>query len=162
MDKELINLLERLCSLSDDDLVGMVNHTSSQYRPEVITFAKVILGRRGFSLNKKGNIVDHRNVHRKKAKRLVDSSSAKGETSPRQDHTELNRGLVVLLCPRCDSRLEYVGTRRLHEDKSLSVLGELGEMYKKGASELLDVYVCRHCGCAELFVDGTGEEFRPQ
>jgi hypothetical protein len=160
MDKELVKLLERLCSLSDDDLIAIVSTGSAQYRPEVITLAKVVLGRRGFSLNKKGNIVNHRNDSTKKAKRALNSDTGTGENRP--NHTELNRGLMLMLCPRCNSRLEYIGTRRLHEDKSLGVLGELGEMYKKGASELLDVYVCRHCGCTELFVDGMGEELRPQ
>jgi hypothetical protein len=42
------------------------------------------------------------------------------------------------------------------------VLGELGEMYKSGAHSFLDVYVCGQCGHAEFFVDGIGEQYRPQ
>jgi hypothetical protein len=152
MDTELTKLLERLCDLHDDDLIKIVNHNRGDYRSEVIVFARVILVRRGFSVNKKGKILG-----RKQGK--VQSRPAQ---QSQVDASSLNRGLIQVECPRCKATLEYAGTRRLHEDKSLSVLSELGEMYKKGASEFLDVYICRKCGRAELFVDGIGEELRPQ
>ena len=151
MDKELIKLLERLSDLPDDDLINIVNHNTGEYRPEVIVLARIVLVRRGFSVNKRAKIIDHRKVE---AQRREAKQGAR--------HLELNRGLIQMECPRCGAKLEYAGTKRLHEDKTLSVLGELGEMYKKGASEFLDVYICRKCGRAELFVDGIGEDLRPQ
>jgi uncharacterized C2H2 Zn-finger protein len=61
-------------------------------------------------------------------------------------------------CPRCDMRLEFVGTKKFHEGTRWGVLGELGELFTN--REQFDVYVCPRCGRVELFVDGIGEEFR--
>jgi hypothetical protein len=62
-------------------------------------------------------------------------------------------------CPRCDTGLEYVGTKAFHEGARWGFLGELGELFVN--KEQFDVYVCKRCGRVELFVDGIGEEFRP-
>lgn len=63
-------------------------------------------------------------------------------------------------CPRCDLELEFVGTKRFHEGSRAApfVLAELGELFVH--RESFDVYVCPRCGRVELFLDGTGEEFR--
>jgi len=62
-------------------------------------------------------------------------------------------------CPRCETRLNYVGTKRFHEGTRWGVLGDIGELFTN--RESFDVYVCPRCGRVELFVDGIGEEFRP-
>ena len=62
-------------------------------------------------------------------------------------------------CPRCDTDLDYVGTKSFHEGTRWGFLGELGELFVN--KESFDVYVCQRCGRVELFVDGIGEEFRP-
>lgn len=62
-------------------------------------------------------------------------------------------------CPRCNTELEYVGTRKFHEGTRWGFFGELGELFVN--REHFDVYVCPRCGRVELFVDGIGEEFRP-
>ena len=66
-----------------------------------------------------------------------------------------------MLCPRCETRLDYVGTKKFHEGSRAMpfLLGEIGELFVK--REHFDVYVCPRCGRVELFVDGIGEEFRP-
>jgi hypothetical protein len=62
---------------------------------------------------------------------------------------------------RCDTELQYVGTKRFHEGTRGwgFALGDLGELFVN--RESFDVYVCGRCGRVELFVDGIGEEFRP-
>lgn len=66
-----------------------------------------------------------------------------------------------MICPRCETDLEYVGTKKFHEGSRAApfLLGEVGELFVK--REHFDVYVCPRCGRVELFVDGIGEEFRP-
>lgn len=66
-----------------------------------------------------------------------------------------------MICPRCETDLEYVGTKKFHEGSRAApfILGEIGELFVK--REHFDVYVCPRCGRVELFVDGIGEEFRP-
>jgi hypothetical protein len=61
-------------------------------------------------------------------------------------------------CSRCDTRLEFVGTKKFHEGTRWGVLGELAELFTN--REHFDVYVCPRCGRVELFIDGIGEEFR--
>lgn len=63
-------------------------------------------------------------------------------------------------CPRCETRLDFVGTKAFHEGTRLGFLGEIGELFVN--RERFDVYVCPRCGRVELFVDGIGEEFREQ
>jgi len=64
-----------------------------------------------------------------------------------------------MLCPRCSTGLEYVGTKKFHEGRRWGFLGEIGELFVK--REHFDVYCCQRCGRVELFVDGIGEQFRP-
>jgi uncharacterized protein YbaR (Trm112 family) len=64
-----------------------------------------------------------------------------------------------IICPACKRDLEFVGTKRFHEGANWGVLGELGELFVK--RERFDVYLCPRCGKIELFLDGTGQEFRP-
>lgn len=65
-----------------------------------------------------------------------------------------------LVCSRCETRLDFVGTKAFHEGTRLGFLGEIGELFVN--RERFDVYVCPRCGRVELFVDGIGEEFRKQ
>ncbi|HYV32318.1 MAG TPA: hypothetical protein VEO53_14600, partial [Candidatus Binatia bacterium] len=65
-----------------------------------------------------------------------------------------------LLCARCDTALDFVGTKRFHEGSRWGVLGDLGELFVK--RERFDVFVCPRCGRVEFFVDGIGEEYRAQ
>jgi hypothetical protein len=62
-------------------------------------------------------------------------------------------------CPRCDCKLDYVGTKLFHEGTRWGVLGDLGELFVN--KERFDVYCCPRCGRVEFFVDGIGEELRP-
>ena len=62
-------------------------------------------------------------------------------------------------CPRCDCKLDYVGTKSFHEGTRWGVLGDLGELFVN--RERFDVYCCPRCGRVEFFVDGIGEELRP-
>jgi hypothetical protein len=62
-------------------------------------------------------------------------------------------------CARCESSLDYVGTKSFHEGTRWGVLGELGELFVN--KERFDVFVCGRCGRVELFIDGIGEQFRP-
>ncbi len=155
MDKELVQLLENLCDLTDDDLIRMVNSDSAKYRPEVIALARVVMKRRGYALSKNGSKIENKKTE------SPESKNKPPESGGEEKAAKLNKLLMTIYCPRCNARLEYVGTRRLNEEKTLSILGELGEMYKSGAHEFLDVYTCRHCGHVEFFVDGVGDELRP-
>ncbi len=65
-----------------------------------------------------------------------------------------------LRCPRCPATLDYVGTKKFHEGARWGLLGELGELFVN--RERFDIYVCPRCGRVEFFVDGIGEDFRPQ
>ena len=73
--------------------------------------------------------------------------------------TETERHPDPMSCPRCDIHIEYVGTKKFHEGTRWGVFGEIGELFVN--KERFDVYVCPRCGRVELFVDGIGEEFRP-
>ncbi|HLG16296.1 MAG TPA: hypothetical protein VJH03_17585 [Blastocatellia bacterium] len=148
--QDLQALTERAATLSDDELFNMINVDYERYRPESLAIAREEMLKRGYKISRRGKV-----TARRKTGQQSDGATRPGEeTQPRQEPKQL-------LCQRCRIRLEYVGTRRMHEDKALSVLGELGEMFKKGAHEFLDVYVCRRCGRVELFVDGIGDELRP-
>jgi hypothetical protein len=63
-------------------------------------------------------------------------------------------------CPRCPAKLEYQGTKKFHEGANWGILGELGEIFVN--RQQFDVYTCPRCGRVEFFVDGIGEQFRPQ
>ncbi len=64
-----------------------------------------------------------------------------------------------MVCPRCSTGLDYVGTKSFHEGRRWGFLGEIGELFVN--REHFDVYCCGRCGRVELFIDGIGEEFRP-
>ena len=66
----------------------------------------------------------------------------------------------VLTCPRCQKELTYVGTKKFHEGTRWGILGDLGELFVN--KEKFDVYCCPKCGRVEFFVDGIGEDLRPQ
>jgi len=72
----------------------------------------------------------------------------------------VTNGVNPLSCARCNQKLDYVGRKRFHEGANWGVFGELGELFVK--REHFDVYVCNRCGRVEFFVDGIGEEYRPQ
>ena len=150
MDKELIELVEKLSSLSDDELIRAINNDYASYRSEALTIARLVMKRRGYSFSRKGYVIDNR-------KTPPPASEAGGK----ERAEELNKLLTTINCPRCQTKLDYVGTRRLKEERSIAALGELGEMYKSGAHEFLDVYTCGRCGHVEFFVDGLGDELRP-
>ena len=71
----------------------------------------------------------------------------------------MSPGTSSIRCPRCDKRLDYVGTKKFHEGTRWGLLGEIGELFTN--REHFDVYVCPRCGRVELFVDGIGEDLRP-
>jgi len=68
--------------------------------------------------------------------------------------------MKILECPRCNEPLEHLGTKRFHEGTNWGLLGEIGELFVK--RDRFDVYACPRCGRVEFFVDGVGEERRPQ
>ena len=159
MDKELVKLLEQISSLPDDDLKRMIYQDSKSYRSEAIAFAKVVMAKRGYTSTKKRKASENR---RATAPKLKEQPSA--PASLQKEGGSLAESNIVVrsvACLRCNTELKYVGTRRLHEEKSMSILGELGEMFKNGAQEFLDVCICQKCGHAELFADGVGEDSRP-
>lgn len=163
MDKELVQLLEQLCDQPDKDLIKMVNEDSAGYRSEAIGLARIVLKRRGYSLVKKGRRIGNKKEEppeNQSSKPEPDNASPQS-ASEKKLAAELNKLSIMMYCPRCNTKLDYVGTRRLNEEKTLGVLGELGQMYKDGAHEFLDVYTCSQCGHVEFFVDGVGEELRP-
>jgi hypothetical protein len=46
-----------------------------------------------------------------------------------------NRGdLRPLFCPRCEQRLEFVGTKDLHSGTNWGIFGELGELFVKSGA----------------------------
>jgi hypothetical protein len=139
------NLAENLAALSDDELIDMINIHFQQYRPDALIIARAEMLKRGYHISKKGKV----------------TNPQKAEEKPNEGTAPVVQKPGPPLCPRCRAELEYAGTRRLNDDKEMSVLGELGEMFKSGAHEFLDVYICRKCGHVDLFVDGIGEEFRP-
>jgi hypothetical protein len=63
-------------------------------------------------------------------------------------------------CPRCREPLSYIGSKAFHEGTRWGLLGGVGELFVN--RERFDVYCCPRCGRVEFFVDGIGEEFRPQ
>ena len=65
-----------------------------------------------------------------------------------------------IFCPRCDRKLDFVGTKKFHEGtRAWDFMGGIWELFKN--RENFDVYMCPRCGRVEFFADGVGEEFRP-
>ena len=63
-------------------------------------------------------------------------------------------------CGRCGVSMNFGGTKRFHEGTNWGWVGEIGEFFVR--KERFDVYVCPRCGVVEFFVDGIGEDLRPQ
>jgi hypothetical protein len=83
---------------------------------------------------------------------------AKQVDSPPAEKPEVQARPIA--CLRCNEQLEHLGTKHFHEGRNWGVLGELGELFVK--RDRFDVYACPRCGRVEFFVDGVGEEHRPQ
>jgi ribosomal protein L40E len=71
-----------------------------------------------------------------------------------------NDNLNPMLCPRCNERLQHVGTREFHEGPGGGFFANWAEMFMN--KEKLDMYVCQRCGRVEFFVDGIGQQFRSE
>lgn len=70
-----------------------------------------------------------------------------------------NRPPTYVSCPRCNTPLEFGGTKQFHEGtRVFDFLGGFFELLKHRSA--FDVYVCPRCGRVEFFVDGVGEELR--
>ena len=65
-----------------------------------------------------------------------------------------------ITCLPCQVTLTYAGTKKFHEGTRWGVLGELGELFV--SKETFDVYYCPRCGKVDFYVDGVGEDLRPQ
>jgi predicted nucleic-acid-binding Zn-ribbon protein len=78
----------------------------------------------------------------------------------KRSRVNLEVQLNPIACPRCSEQLEHLGTKRFHQGTNWGVLGELGEFFVK--RERFDVYACPRCGRVEFYVDGIGEQHRPQ
>lgn len=63
-------------------------------------------------------------------------------------------------CVRCGIEKTYCGTKSFHEGSRWGILGDLGELFVN--KETFDIYVCRQCGSVEFFLDGVGEDLRPE
>jgi hypothetical protein len=87
-------------------------------------------------------------------------AGAEGGPDATEEDAELPEDIDPLLCVRCQEPLDFLGSRRFHEGTNWGVLGELGEFFVK--RERFDIYVCPRCGKVEFFVDGVGEDRRPQ
>ena len=61
-------------------------------------------------------------------------------------------------CPRCETDLQYKGTKEFHEGPGGGFFGDWEELFMN--KERFDIYVCPRCGRVEFFVDGIGQEFR--
>jgi hypothetical protein len=66
----------------------------------------------------------------------------------------------TIACSSCQVTLQYAGTKKFHEGTRWGLLGDLGELFVN--KETFDVYYCPRCGKVEFFVDGVGEDLRPQ
>ena len=65
-----------------------------------------------------------------------------------------------ITCLSCKVTLTYAGTKKFHEGARWGVLGDIGELFVK--KETFDVYYCPRCGKVDFYVDGVGEDLRPQ
>jgi hypothetical protein len=65
-----------------------------------------------------------------------------------------------IACSSCKVSLQYAGTKKFHEGTRWGILGDVGELFVN--KETFDVYYCPKCGKVEFFVDGIGENLRPQ
>jgi len=65
-----------------------------------------------------------------------------------------------MTCVRCETELDFVGTKKFQEDSAGGVWGAFGELFAR--RQRFDVYACPRCGRVEFFVDGLGEEYRSE
>jgi len=136
MSDTLNELMERIAQLSDEQLLTMVDVDFTQYRPEALAYARAELRQRGIE----------------PVRRVAEperQTSVAAEPPP-------------LRCLRCHSEMRYVGTKRLQDDARWGTFSQLGGLFKGQDYENLDAYVCSKCGRLELFVNGIGEDCRPQ
>jgi hypothetical protein len=160
---DLQRLIENLSFASDEDLIRIINVDYGAYRDEALAVARAEMRRRGYQVNRAGWVKLSRNQQKqlKSGARHQQMATAAAQADAKEVE-KLAQKPTTLKCSRCGCPLTYSGTRRLHVQTDLSVLGELGEMYKSGANQFLDAYTCNSCGHVELFADGVGEEHRPQ
>ncbi|MBD1582740.1 hypothetical protein [Pseudoalteromonas sp. S16_S37] len=64
-----------------------------------------------------------------------------------------------LECTRCQTTLDFIGTKNFHEGTRWGVLGELGELFVN--KENLDMYACKSCGKVEFFIAGFNTKDAP-
>ena len=62
-------------------------------------------------------------------------------------------------CHQCRIAQRFLGTKKFREGTNWGALGELGHLFE--SSQSFDVYVCPRCGHVDMFVDGVGEDARP-
>jgi uncharacterized protein YbaR (Trm112 family) len=92
--------------------------------------------------------------------RKVDDVSPEQFSEPVAEAVEDGHEPDPIMCPQCRRKLDYVGTKAFHEGARWGVLGDIGELFVN--KERFDVYCCPRCGRVAFFVDGIGEQFRPQ
>jgi hypothetical protein len=159
---DLQRLIENLSFVSDEELIRIINVDGEQYRAEALAVARAEMKRRGYRINGEGRV---RLSRRRKKKGESQAQPAQSEQAAATPGGAINVTLALkptsVNCMRCGSPLSYSGTRKLHQETDMSVLGELGEMYKTGAHQFLDAYTCNNCGHVELFADGIGDAQRP-
>ena len=64
-----------------------------------------------------------------------------------------------LTCQRCESRMEFAGSRSFHEGAKLGFwFGDWGEFFIN--REHFDIFACKRCGKVEFYLDGVGEDLR--
>jgi hypothetical protein len=90
--------------------------------------------------------------------RKVGNDESDANANSKSEATKTSK--FPLTCPLCDQGLDFVGTKNFHEGTRWGVLGDLAELFVN--KERFDIYCCPRCGRVEFFVDGIGEEFRPQ
>ena len=65
-----------------------------------------------------------------------------------------------MTCVRCETDLDFVGTKKFQDESAGGVWSAFGEIFAK--RQRFDVYACPRCGRVEFFVDGMGEQYRAE
>lgn len=160
--RDLQRIIENLSFASDEELIRILNVERGQYREEALAVARAEMKRRGYRIDGSGRVRPGRRGKKKTGSHAVAEQAAAVASTPEAAVDEkLVQKPNVVRCTRCSRPMTYSGTRKLHQETDMSVLGELGEMYKSGAPQFLDAYTCNYCGHVELFADGIGEAQRP-
>jgi hypothetical protein len=148
--------------MSDEELTRIINVDYGVYREAALAVARAEMKRRGYRVNGAGRVKLSRRQKKQLASQGESSQSVTAAARAAASEGEkLAQKPTAVKCSRCGCPLTYSGTRKLHQETDMGVLGELGEMYKSGAHQFLDTYTCNSCGHVELFADGVGEENRP-